>query len=1121
MPLTTAPGRRSLRLKHLSFLCMSLLVSHSSAADGQSANHIYSAPGSGPLIQNKGHDSTPPAQPGKRVSLDVSDSSLRYITFEIARQSGLRVVGYEAGPLTDSKASIRISNATAEEAFREALKGTGLVAIISYANGTVLLKADNVDKRDTRKATGVIAGRVTDSASKNGLANVTVSVVGSRSSAVTDESGSYRITGVDPGQVSIALRLLGYRTITASVLVRDDQPAYLNLSMAPAATTLGEVVTTATGAQRRVEIPNDIARINPEVIMERTPVRNVTDLLEAAQVPGVLVTRASGDPGAGTRIRIRGIGSISQSNDPVVIIDGVWMNASGDAATRINDIDPATIENIEIVRGPSASTLYGQDASNGVIVITTKKGVSGTTRWNLSFDRDWGSVRQQRPPVFVGWGISLNEERVVTCNVEDVLAFRCSFDSVHVYNPDHPLLQKEGTALTDRVALSVDGGVGGITYSITGTAQNELGATRPSPVSVIRRRLLGYVQSESALKPRSLSRRSISSSFFMSPRDNLTFTLSLNGNNRNLRNNTFAGGFGVPESNASLEVRELSLDTVAFLNSSNNNIIYQQNPERSTGLVLGLQSNWRPYGAWHLSSTTGIERVTEHRSTQGRATRCRVDTGCQDTTGTRSENRMERDVYTVRLNASTVLNTGRLNRFLQLRPAFGADYRLNKNSGISVSVNGIPPGESAMSGGDLLNINTPKYENATAGWYLNTTVGLFDRVYFDVGVRQDIGSAITSSSNTTYPKLGASWLISDEDFWPRNNLVGLLRLRGALGHAAVQPDITDVRGRYVSDFVYTEGGFQRSIRFERSGNPALAPERATEVEVGFETDVLYDRLNLVFTYARKENRNTLVNRNTAPSSGIITPRKENIARVRNSVIEMAATGRVIENRNMLLLFDYALTMTENQVTRLGSGVSPFTIFDESRIEEGYPIAGIWSQVVLGYRDIDGNALLSPNEIVLSDSVAYLGWSQPRYKASYGMSLNLRGQITLDTRFSYRSQYVLHVPPVSQRSLEDANSPLPEQAVAKVQVLRGSRPASDIRWNSASITYHLPAHLLSRINARSLSVALQGRDLGVWTNFAGRDPGVGGAFGAGNEVAQYNNQATPLPRFFTLAFKWGL
>ncbi len=174
---------------------------------------------------------------------------------------------------------------------------------------------------------------------------------------------------------------------------------------------LDEVVTTATGQQRKVELGNAISTLGDVgKTVEKTPINNVTDLM-IAKAPGVSVLPSPVLGGAPT-IRIRGISSISLSNAPIWYVDGVRYDtnnantSSGQTpVSLLNNLSPEEIEDIEIVKGPSAATLYGTNAANGVVVITTKKGRAGATHWNWTAetrtidDRNAvpGAVRELRP----------------------------------------------------------------------------------------------------------------------------------------------------------------------------------------------------------------------------------------------------------------------------------------------------------------------------------------------------------------------------------------------------------------------------------------------------------------------------------------------------------------------------------------------------------------------------------------------------------------------------------------------------------------------------------------------------------------------------------------------------
>lgn len=1058
----------------------------------------------------------------KTISLSLKDTTLRQAILAIARESGRQITFDNELPQLSERFSVEIKGATVMDALATVLKGRNLVATVANDGATIVVRSNSAhDRTNDNKSKGHISGKVIDSASQSVISGATVTIVGTAMSTITRSDGSFVLPNVPEGEHLVSIRLIGYKSQEIRGKVEAGKTLSLNVSLASSALALSEVVTTATGEQRRVEVATDIVKINADQIRERAPVRDVFDMIEAAQVPGILVARESGDPGSAKRIRIRGIGSISQSNDPVMIIDGVWVDGTTQRPSRIDDLDPTSIEKIEIIRGPSAATLFGQDASNGVIVITTKRGQAGPTRWNLSYNRDWGQTYGRQPLFYKGFGTSPRQDGVIGCSNEDVLNYRCQQDTVLVFDPNNSLLSREGVETNNRFALQMDGGSQNVTYSVTLSTRNTIGVRRVSDVDRIRHRVVGYNASSEFSQPSALRLNSITTAVVLNPRENLNIGLTFTGSQSQLKDNSlehtwsgFQGGTWLNDFNVDTTFVDWGAGTIGAV----------ERPVKTNGTLIAGNVQYRPHQAVLVNANMGAEKTSKNESFYRRETRCPVVGTCSDNPGMRGETSDDRSLYTLRLNASTSLNLGRFNRFLEVRPSVGGDYKKTDQHFVSLMKSDIPVGDRGITGGKLTSSANTLLENALAGWYLNSTIGLFQRVYFDVGVRQDIGSAITSSKDAVYPKIGGSWLVSDESFWHPNSFITRLRLRSALGHSAVQPDLSDIHGRFVNGVEFVDGDFVNSVDLRGIGNTVLRPERAVEVEVGFDVDMLNDRLNMVATYAHKKNRHTLVNKTVPPSFGSDDTRKENVAQVRNRNVEISATGRAIETGNMLLILNYALTLSDNKVIALGDGVSPFGL-QSARIQAGYPIAGIWGRRVMAYVDEDENGIISGNEIIVSDSFVYIGWSQPRYRASYGLSLSLKNQFVFDSRFAYQSRYVTNYSLNPGRGAEDINAPLSEQAVAMLNRLPGTAspiggPVSDLRWNSASITYNLPRNILQRLGGRSMSVSLQASNLGLWTNYVGRDPAVNGDLLRG-EVGGDNGLTPPAPRLYVLDFRVGL
>lgn len=1076
----------------------------------------------GSFVVAAGHKAAGFQKQVKSVTIQAKDRSIESILNEIVDKGKIRLFFSPEIPELQKKTSVSLDKVSPVDAVNTVIKGTNLVAVKTTDGQGIMIRSrtDTASKPADSAAKGLITGHVIDSASGKPVTSATVSIAGSRISVLTNNDGFFRIEDVVPGKHQVTVRMLGYLSQSQSVTVLEDEAVETpKFHLVSSAASLSEVVTTGTGQQRRVEIAHDIAKVNPEAIMERAPVRNVMDILEAAQIPGVLVQRESGDPGSPKRIRIRGIGSISQSNDPVVILDGVWIGSAGAASSRLDDIDPASIESIEVIRGPSAATLFGQDAANGVIVITSKKGQAGPTRWNLSYSRDWGQTYGRMPLFYTGIGTPNGSALGgKVCNIENVLNYSCRQDSVAIIDPNHPLLAREGAETNNRYAIQLDGGTQAVTYAVTLSSTNTIGVRRIAPVESIRYRIFGYEPSDRFLTPSKLSRESFTTAIVLSPRENVSIGLTLSGGQTDLKDNSVQASWnGLQEVN---QHPQYSADT-SFHSFGSGRLVARENPEKTTSALVSSNITYRPTGSSVITANLGVERSEIDNSLFERITNCNMSLSCRDTLGNRSETSKSNRLYTVRLNASTTLNLGSFTRFLDVRPSIGGDFKRTDDNMFSIYKDSIPVGDRSLSRGRTTSSNSIYVENATAGWYLNSTIGILRRIYFDVGIRQDIGSAIASSKDALYPKIGGSWLVSDESFWRPNSLVTSLRIRSAIGHSAVQPDVNDVHGTYVNDVEFIDGRFVNSLRLDALGNNRLQPERAVEMEIGFDMDLLNDRLNIISTYAHKSNRNTLVNRVLPPSfAGYIGGRKENVAKVRNRNFELSANARAIEKTNALLILNYSLTLSDNIVQTLGSGISPFGNV-ENRVQAGYPLAGVWARKVLGYRDANRDGMLSQREVILSDSLVYIGWSQPRYRASYGASFTVNNQFVFDSRFAYQSRYVQtfgggQAGPGSQ----DINAPLPVQAEALVYGLVGKKPISDIRWNSASITYHLPKNLISQFGGRAVSISLQGSNLGLWSNYIGRDPAVSSFMLTQGEGTVDGGTTPPQPRLYVLDFKVG-
>jgi TonB-linked SusC/RagA family outer membrane protein len=322
------------------------------------------------------------------LTLRLDGVSLERALGEIMTSSGVSLTYSRSVVPLDRTVSVHVENEPVVEALRQLLRGTGVEMWISAEGRMALVPAERAARADRALQTGIVVGTVTASGSGEPHAGATVSVVGTRIGATTDDGGRYRIVNVPLGTQTIRAQRIGFEVATATVTVADGETVTADLALDVVAVQLGEVVAIGYGETERREITGSIASVSSEQIAS-APVPSLDQAL-LGRAAGVQVMSASGQPGAGAMVRIRGGNSISAGNEPLYVVDGVPVVADADGATTttimsqglsgispLAAISPNDIESIEVLKDASATSIYGARAANGVVLITTKRGRTG------------------------------------------------------------------------------------------------------------------------------------------------------------------------------------------------------------------------------------------------------------------------------------------------------------------------------------------------------------------------------------------------------------------------------------------------------------------------------------------------------------------------------------------------------------------------------------------------------------------------------------------------------------------------------------------------------------------------------------------------------------------------
>lgn len=1084
-----------------------------------------------------------------RISLNIRNLPVHEAVESVASQARMAVGWSKDRVELNSKISVNIKNVSVYEALEIILRGTNAEAAVSSDRETIIVtKRTGKNHINQLQEVGEIAGQVKDSASGKGIVGVTVSIISTKVTVLTDENGNFILSKVPPGEHVVHVKVLGYSSTTRTVKVAPGGKVSIQVSLHATATQLSGVVTTAVGQQRRLEVGNDITVLKVDSILKTAPVATVTDLL-ANRVPGLYAASTSGEPGAPKRIRIRGVSSIYASNDPIVIVDGVQVyskmvdpprmaddpvEVTGSANQKafqqspLDQIDPSTLESVEVLKGPSAVALYGSDAANGVIVITTKRGQAGPLQWNIFADYKAQFMPGKWPINYWAWGHrTYNENEPMHCTIKERNT-GCIVDSLVKYQ----ILNDANTTTFGRgynqsYSGSLSGGSNTVTYSLTGNASRELGLMKIPDVDITLLERSGNLIPNITKRPQRNERQGGTGRVDVKfGRSTLGFTTTLS---RQLTQ-------GSPLSNA---IRQAAIfnapqdqyDELGNLLPRGSGLVEAIPDIRRTnsGRTLRSLSSVSLNTSWtdklRSEVTAGIDMGNTNDISLLKSGECEVIVNQCNGEGQFSNAEATNIQSNVNLRASLPLS---INRFTTVAVNSGANLVKTTRNKLSVFYEGLPIGATSGFGSKTSEQYGVSSDVATAGVYIGTTIGLFNRFYLPLEIRRDAGSALGSKVAPTFPRLSMSYVISDEPVFtnsPLADFISTLRFRIAYGQAGKQPRTGDAVRTYLTQSNWLDGIGYTMISIDQIGNAMLKPERTKEIELGVDVEAFGGRISLSPTVYRKNTRDLLIAEPLPPSVGGLKNYKRNLGDVRNSGWDVTVGLVPVESSVIVWSSQLIVSGSENVITRLSSrlaGVSGGLNIGSAAVGTrnivGYPLNSRWALPIVGYADRNGDGKILSNEIIVGDSAVYIGAPYPKFIGNIHQSMTIGRQITLNAVIEYKSGLTQERASRTTSSLDrasnDPEASLGEQAHELYSALARIQTVSSTQLSSLSIGWIIPKSISSRLlSGRSIQINLQGTNLGLWTNYRGKDPNVG----ATAELIR-DDGALPTPRMYGVSIR---
>jgi TonB-linked SusC/RagA family outer membrane protein len=1000
------------------------------------------------------------------------------------------------------------------------------------------------------RAQGTVSGRITDAGTGQPVQEARVFVVGTNLYATSNTEGRYTVRNVPAGNAEVRVLRVGYTEQKRPVTVNATQPTTLDFALAAAVVKLQEVVTTATGETRRVELGNSIAQVNAAEIQQTTAVRNIGDLL-TARAPGVQVLPAT-ITGGSARIRIRGTSSLSLSSDPIYVIDGVRMtsdngsaalNLGGTTPSRVGDINPEDIENIEVVKGPSAATLYGTDAANGVIVITTKRGRAGAPKFGFHVAQGLVKDRAPYPLNYSLWGHTATDPKSTpNCILTQLASGACIKDSVTAFSP---LLDPDVTPMTTgnrrQIGMDLSGGSEATRYFLSGEGEAENGVYKMPDADIRRLDAANIGTRAEQLNPNRLEKYSLRANLnsALSPKLDIGLNTSYNkldqrapqiDNNINGLYFSLLGGPGykTPEG-----------DALGGGNGYGNfkpGEIFEYATTQAVNRFLGsVNANWRPTSWLSNRGNVGVDYTGRLETQICRRSNC-PNFG-SNRQGFAVNSRGNIRTFSFDLGSTATFDP---RSDVNSKTTVGAQYNnyyFDRNVARGTT---LPPGTQTVSAGAVPFASSAATYQKTLGVFVEEALAFRDRLFLTGAVRTDQNSAFgTNFQHVIYPKASLSYIISDESFFPHVPALNQLRIRSAYGAAGTQPGPNDAPQFFVPTTTNIAGADQGGVLYSYIGNPDLKPERATEFEGGFDAKMFNSRVNVELTYYSKLTKDALIQTvvpptaGTTPAPGVQDVLLKNLGSVKNAGVEGLINAQIIDTRRFGWDFTFSGSSNANKLVSLGDVPPQIAALSQQRA--GYPLNGYWSRQITSYADANGDNIIScPNgvgkagcEFTATDTAVFLGLSAPKYELVFGNGFDLLSKtLRINALFDAKGGHKLYdntnrircVSLGNCQELVDPSAPLERQA-AVVAVRTAStiqdgyiEDARFIRFRELSLTYNLTQNMAARyLRADRASITFSARNLSRWTRYKGVDPESN--YNTGGPVASFDlpqDLVTPPP-----------
>ncbi|SMD04059.1 SusC/RagA family TonB-linked outer membrane protein [Pedobacter africanus] len=783
------------------------------------------------------------------------------VTFESVLQSIKKQTGYaffyDSKDIRLSRISINVNNASLNDVLAECARVLPLTFKIVGKN--VLLKRRDTanPSYDQQYAAILVKGKVFDESGKP-VPGVSVTLSGAdyRQTTQTNSGGEYSFNPSKAGTYTLTVSSIGYNKQVITLELNKDN-VNQNVTLVPSNEDLSEVMVVAYGTQTKASFTGS-AKVLKSAVVNGAPRVSLQESLQG-NVPGLISSNGSGQPGAVPNVRIRGIGSVNAGSGPLYVVDGIPLESG-----QISSLNSFDIENVTVLKDAAAASIYGSRAANGVIIVTTKNGIAGKTVISASLQSGVNNVTpiKNNAPLSTTEMLELLREGWINKGSDPALFDKAVTDNG--VNPDintnwFDLLTRTGNHT--QLDLSASGGTEKTKFYVSGSHY------------VAKAALLGSDFSRSTGNLRLSNQVS----------EKLSINGGLQVNYRRNHSQADAGTFGNPVRMYSIYqpwLRAYNDDgTYDFSYFNRYNPIAQVKESYDESTTFGMLGNF--LAKYQILPSLSIENQSNISFGYNERTEYnKSGVGTSRTDGGRATASTSRYINWVN---TAILRYNKTFGDFGLKTYLGYEAQEVKEVGTSVQKRNFLPNTYTLDNASILvDGGSNATGNTLNSVFLNATADYKSRYYLSASVRRD-GSSRFGASRLygNFWSLGASWNISKEAFMEGQKVFSDLRLRSSYGVNGNQ-DISN----FLSRALYNSSSYDNApgLVFSNYGNNLLTWEKNKPFNIGLDFGVLNNRITATIEYYTRATSDLLLSRPISATNGL-TSFTDNVGAIKNSGLE--------------------------------------------------------------------------------------------------------------------------------------------------------------------------------------------------------------------------------------------